>query len=112
MVCTETTQAVLAQAHQTETAARQRRLFEQAPGFIIIMRGTEHTVEFVNDAHRAVFGSHNWVGKTIRQAFPSIEGQGFFEVLDRVYQTGETYEATSTPVHYQRSPELLARHDI
>ena len=54
----------------------------------------------------------DWVGKTIRQAFPSIEGQGFFEVLDRVYQTGDTYEATSTPVHYQRSPELLPRHDI
>ena len=108
VVCTETTQAVLAQARQTEAAARQRRLFEQAPGFIIIMRGPDHTVEFVNDAHRAVFGSHNWVGKTIRQAFPSIEGQGFFEVLDRVYLIGETYEATSRPVHYQRSPELLA----
>ena len=108
VVCTETTQAVLAQARQTEAAARQRRLFEQAPGFIIIMRGPEHAVEFVNDAHRAVFGSQDWVGKTIRQAFPSIEGQGFFEVLDRVYQTGDTYEATSTPVHYQRSPELVA----
>jgi PAS domain-containing protein len=108
VVCTETTQAVLAHARQTQTAIRQLRLFEQAPGFIIIMGGPEHKVEFVNHAHRAVFGSQEWVGKTIRQAFPSIEGQGFFEVLDRVYQTGETYEATSTPVHYQRSPGLVA----
>ena len=52
-VCTETTQQALAVRRQREAQDRQRRLFEQAPGFIIIMRGSDHIVEFVNDAHRA-----------------------------------------------------------
>ena len=75
--CIETTQQALAARRQLEAQERQRRLFEQAPGFIIIMRGPDHVVEFVNDAHRAVFGSEDWLGKPVREAFPSIAGQGF-----------------------------------
>jgi hypothetical protein len=73
-------------------ATRQARLFEQAPGFIIIMGGPTHLVEFVNDAHRTSFNSGGWIGKSIRQAFPSIDGQGFFEALDEVYRSGKSFE--------------------
>ncbi len=69
------------------------------------MRGPGHIVEFVNDAHRAVFNSHGWTGKPIREAFPSIEGQGFFERLDKVFETGETYEAHAQPVRYKRTAD-------
>ena len=75
--CIETTQQALAARRQLEAQERQRRLFEQAPGFIIIMRGPDHVVEFVNDAHRTVFDSEDWLGKSVREAFPSIAGQGF-----------------------------------
>ena len=105
VVCTETTEAVLSRKRATDIALRQRRLFEQAPGFIIIMRGSEHVVEFVNDAHRAVFNSDNWTGKTIREAFPSIAGQGFFEQLDRVFATGDTFQANATAVRYRRTQD-------
>ncbi|RYG34813.1 MAG: PAS domain S-box protein, partial [Burkholderiales bacterium] len=84
--------------------ARQYRLFEQAPGFIVIMNGPQHVVEFVNDAHRELFGSRDWVGKTMREAFPSIAGQGFFEILDRVYASGETFRVTAAEVRYRRGP--------
>jgi two-component sensor histidine kinase len=105
VTCTETTRAVLAEHRRTEETARQRRLFEQAPGFIIIMRGPNHVVEFVNDVHRTGFGSDGWVGLTIREAFPSIAGQGFFEILDDVYATGRTFETQEAPVTYQRHPD-------
>lgn len=105
VVCTETTQTVLAEKRRTEEASRQRRLFEQAPGFIIAMRGPDHVVEFVNDAHKALFGSEGWVGRSIRDAFPSIAGQGFFELLDEVYATGETYRAEAVDVTFQRRAE-------
>jgi PAS domain S-box-containing protein len=104
VVCTETTRTVLAEQRRAEEADRQRRLFEQAPGFIIIMRGTNHVVEFVNDAHKQLFGSENWTGRPIAEAFPSIAGQGFFQLLDRVYVTGETYHADAVDVTYERSP--------
>lgn len=101
----ETTDKIIAQRRVADAAARQQRLFEQAPGFIIIMRGPEHVVEFVNDAHKHTFGSDDWVGRSLRDAFPSIAGQGFFEQLDQVYRTGETYEADAVNVSFQRSSD-------
>jgi PAS domain S-box-containing protein len=68
------------------------------------MRGQEHVVEFVNREHRRLFDSDNWPGKPIRAAFPDLAGQGFFEMLDAVYATGETLKAHSAPVRY-RQPE-------
>jgi PAS domain S-box-containing protein len=104
-VVVETTERVLSERRLAEASARQRRYFEQAPGFIILMSGPEHIVEFVNETHRQVFGSADWLGKTIRDAFPSIAGQGFFERLDRVYASGEAFLADSAEVRFQRSPE-------
>jgi PAS domain S-box-containing protein len=95
----------LLEAARGHLATRQARLFEQAPGFIIIMGGPAHIVEFVNDAHRSAFNSAGWIGKPIREAFPSIDGQGFFESLDEVYRSGKTFEAHGTEVRYRRTPD-------
>ena len=65
------------------------------------MQGRDHVVEFVNDAHRNLFNSHDWVGKPIREAFPAIRGQGFYELLDQVYATGVTMRASAAEVHFQ-----------
>ena len=103
VVCTETTETVLAERRQAEETERQRRLFEQAPGFIIVMHGPDHVVEFINDTHRRIFNSASWIGKPIRDAFPSIAGQGFYELLDRVYATGQLYETAGAEVRYRRT---------
>jgi PAS domain-containing protein len=70
--CQEITERSLAQRQRLEEQERQGRAFEKAPGFIIVMRGPEHTVEFVNNAHRRLFASRDWKGKTIREAFPGL----------------------------------------
>jgi len=102
----EATQKVLGERRDAAIKARQQRLFEQAPSFIVTMSGVEHRVDFVNDAHRALFGSHDWVGKTIREAFPSLADPGFFRKLDAVYAQGEVFEASAAEVRYQRKPDL------
>lgn len=38
------------------TLGRDRRMFDQAPGFITILRGPDHVFEFVNEAFRRSFG--------------------------------------------------------
>jgi len=103
VVCTETTQQVLAEQRLAEQVKRQRRLFELAPSFIAIMNGPDHVFEFVNEAYRRLVGGRDLVGKAVREALPEIEGQGFFELLDTVYRTGERYVAEHIPVHLQRS---------
>jgi PAS domain S-box-containing protein len=103
--CTETTEKVLAQRRRVAEAERLRRMFELAPGAISILRGPEHVVEFVNLAHRRMFGSENWIGKPMRDAFPDLAGQGYLELLDRVFATGERHVGTSVPIVYRRSPD-------
>jgi PAS domain S-box-containing protein len=103
-VCTETTDEVRRSKGMVAERERQRRQFEQAPGFVIIMRGADHVVEFLNNEHRRLFASDDWIGKTIHEAFPSIADQGFFDLLDRVLETGQPFRADGTEVRYRRSP--------
>jgi PAS domain S-box-containing protein len=102
-VVIETTDRVRADRQLASERERLLQAFEQAPGFIISMRGPEHRVEFVNAAHRRAFNSDGWVGRTIREAFPEIEGQGFFEMLDRVYATGQRFVATAEPATFTQA---------
>jgi len=104
-VCTETTARVLAERNTAAAIQRQRRQFEQAPGFICILGGPDHVFEFVNETHRRLFGSDDWVGKAVRLAFPDLAGQGFYELLDQVHATGERVVAYGAPVRYRVSPE-------
>ena len=102
VIASETTATVLAEKRRAAEAQRQRTLFEQAPGFVIIMRGPEHVVEFVNREHRRLFNSDSWTGKPIRVAFPDISGQGFFDLLDEVFATGLTRRVDAAPARYRQ----------
>jgi PAS domain S-box-containing protein len=81
---------------------RLRGLFEQAPGFMCVLRGPEHMFELANAAYTRLVGQRDLAGKTVRQAFPEVEGQGFFEMLDAVYRTGEPVTGQSQPILLQR----------
>ncbi|MBS0642471.1 MAG: PAS domain-containing protein [Proteobacteria bacterium] len=83
---------------------RQQQVFEQAPGFICTMSGPDHVFTFVNAAHRRLFNSADWIGKPAREAFPEGVGQGFFELLDKVYATGVRYTAHAAPI--RQRPDL------
>ncbi|KQT35324.1 diguanylate cyclase [Sphingomonas sp. Leaf412] len=91
--CTEITDQVLAERRRAADTQRQRRLFEQAPGFITILHGPDHVYEFANATYRRLFGDRAFVGRAVRDVFPELAGQGFNELLDRVYRTGERFVA-------------------
>ncbi|MGN7293310.1 PAS domain-containing protein [Rhizobium sp. SAFR-030] len=70
-----------------------RSLFEQAPGFMAVLHGPEHIFEITNAAYETVVGRGGLSGRTVRDALPDLVGQGFYELLDKVYRTGESYSA-------------------
>lgn len=105
-VCTETTGKVFAERRLAAEQERQRRLFEQAPGFIAILNGPDHVFEFVNASYARLFSAdRGFRGKPVREAFPELAGQGFYEKLDRVYTTGERFIGEEVPIRLQPSPE-------
>jgi PAS domain S-box-containing protein len=83
---------------------RLRQLFEQSPSFIAVLRGPEHRFELVNPGYMQIVAHRPVVGKAVREAVPEVEGQGFFELLDRVYATGEPFVGQSVPITIQRTP--------
>ena len=68
-------------------------LLEKVPAFMAITRGPAHVFEFANATFHQLSGPRPLLGKTMLEAFPEIAGQGFIELLDRVYRTGEPFQA-------------------
>jgi PAS domain S-box-containing protein len=100
--CSETTEEVKARASLREEHERLRELFQQAPGFMAVVRGPDHVFEITNASYQELVGFRDLIGKPVREALPEVEGQGFFELLDRSYRTGEPYVAQSLPLVVQR----------
>jgi signal transduction histidine kinase/CheY-like chemotaxis protein len=71
--------------------ARLRELFSQAPAAIATLSGPEHVFETANRHYLRLVGNRSIIGKPIREALPEMEGQGIFELLDAVFQSGEPF---------------------
>ncbi|MFM5916243.1 MAG: sensor histidine kinase [Novosphingobium sp.] len=71
--------------------ARMRTTVEQAPGFVAILMGPQHRFELANAAYRGLVGDRDLLGKSVAEALPEVVDQGFVQLLDNVYLTGESY---------------------
>lgn len=88
---------------RTRERDRVRDLFRQAPSFMCILAGPELRFELVNDAYLQLVGHRDLIGLPVREALPEIEGQGFFELLEGVFSSGEAFVGRNMPVTIQRS---------
>jgi PAS domain-containing protein len=109
VVCTETTEQVLSGQKATRDVERLTQLFQQAPGFMAVLRGPDHIFELVNPAYTKLVGRSQLIGHPIRAVFPDIEGQGFFERLDSVFASGEAYAAFGAPIILQATTDSPAQ---
>ena len=102
---TEVTEAVNARKiiETNERLLEQERkslhdFFTQAPAVLAILKGPEHVFEFANPAYLELIGNRDIINKSLLEALPEIAGQGFSEMLDNVYKTGDTFTGKETPV--------------
>jgi PAS domain S-box-containing protein len=87
-------------------------LFEQAPGFICVLKGPEHVFDLANGAYRRLVGNRELAGRSIREVLPDVEGQGFFELLDKVYQTGKPVVGQSVQLELKETPSKIVTRFI
>jgi signal transduction histidine kinase len=87
---------------------RLRELFQQAPGFMCILRGPRHIFELTNDAFMRLVGNRSLLNRPAIDALPEVEAQGLITLLDQVYETGEAYFARGVPLTFQRGPDEAA----
>ncbi|MFC5459852.1 PAS domain-containing protein [Massilia niabensis] len=84
--------------------ARMADIFRQAPAFMCVLDGPDHVFELINERYLQLVGNRDLVGQAVRDALPEVEGQGFIELLDEVYRTGEPFTGTDMPIMLQRHP--------
>jgi signal transduction histidine kinase len=101
-------------ADKSKAAAQERwqALFDQAPGFICILRGPDHVFDYANKRYLELIGERDIIGRPVRLALPEIEPQGFFELLDDVYNSGHSHAGVATPVVLERSPSEVRYVDF
>lgn len=75
-----------------------RNVFMQTPAVICILKGPQHVYTLANKQYNEIVGNRELLGKPVREALPEFEGQGFFELLDEVYQTGKPFYGNEVPV--------------
>jgi PAS domain-containing protein len=76
-------------AHVDEERVRLADVFRQAPAFMCVLRGPDHIFEMANERYFQLVGRRDIIGKSVRDALPEVEGQGYFELIEQVYLTGE-----------------------
>ncbi len=88
--------------HHQRAENRLRQLFEQAPGFMTMLRGPNHVFELVNAAYYQLVGHRDIVGKGVIEALPEVEGQGYVDLLDQVYASGKPFVGKEMLMRLQR----------
>jgi hypothetical protein len=95
VVCAETTATVTAERRMAAQMERHQRLFDQAPSFMAMLEGPEHRFSFVNAAYMRLVGDRPVIEKTVARALPDAAAQGYVNLLDRVFQSGEAFTSSA-----------------
>ncbi|HXN17655.1 MAG TPA: histidine kinase [Candidatus Binatus sp.] len=86
---------------------RMRDLLMRAPSAIGITAGPLHRWVYVNMARATMAGRtqlEDFVGKTVRESYPELVGQPFFDALDGVYSTGVPFIGKELKATFNRGP--------
>ena len=87
-----------------EELHRMREMFARSPSFSALLQGPEHRFVLTNPAYHQLIGHRNVIGLPVREAVPEVEGQGFLELLDNVFTTGEPFVGKDVRIVLQRTP--------
>ncbi|MES3022127.1 MAG: PAS domain S-box protein [Pseudomonadota bacterium] len=74
-----------------------REMFDQAPGFMALLTGPEHTFTLANQAYLDLVGNRDVIGKSVAEILPEAVEQGFVELLNDLFATGKPYRGASLP---------------
>ncbi|WP_162910650.1 PAS domain-containing protein [Hymenobacter oligotrophus] len=70
---------------------RLREILRQSPAMIASVEGPNHRFAFTNPGYDAMVGQRARPGATVAECLPELAAQGFVELLDEVYRTGQPH---------------------
>jgi len=91
VVCLEVTKQVRARAEIAAAEQRLRDVVEQTTLAVAVLEGPDHVYSLVSPRYAAFGGARQYVGRPIAEVLSELRPSGIFDVIDRVYRTGEPY---------------------
>lgn len=72
-----------------------QNIFQHLPAATAVLEGPEHKFILANKAYEKLFNrkEKDILGKCISEVFPELKGTSSFELLDRVFENGESFSA-------------------
>lgn len=107
--CTETTRAAALRDAQRVERSGFLQIFEVALGAVALLSGPDHIFRFANADYLQLVGHRDVIGKPVRAALPEVVAQGFVDILDKVYRTGESHTGRNIPITLQGHPDAPPR---
>jgi PAS domain S-box-containing protein len=86
-----------------EQVRRLREMFVRSPSFSALLQGPDHRFVLTNPAYQQLIGHRDAIGLTVRETIPEVERQGFIDLLDSVFATGEAFVGKDVEVVLPRS---------
>lgn len=80
------------------------QMFAHAPGFMALVTGPDHRFELTNPNYQKVIGHREVIGRTVGEVLTDAVAQGYLDLLDQVYRTGEAHRADSALYAVQAEP--------
>ncbi|MCZ2497614.1 PAS domain-containing protein [Xylophilus sp. Kf1] len=93
-------------ARRNLIAERERfaKLFEQSPSFMAMLEGPDHRITLANPSYLKLVGHRPLLGRTMAEAMPDAVEQGYVELLDAVFSTGEPFSTYGSLYEVQAQP--------
>ncbi|MEE2850596.1 MAG: PAS domain S-box protein [Pseudomonadota bacterium] len=80
------------------------QMFAHAPGFMALVTGPDHRFELTNPNYQKVIGHREVIGRTVGEVLTDAVAQGYLDLLDQVYRSGEPHRAESARYAVQAEP--------
>jgi len=78
-------------------------LFSQASVALALLKGEDMLIELVNPQMLEILGKdEDIIGKKLKDAIPELITQGFYEILQSVFETGKPYKSTKQIVAFEK----------
>lgn len=100
--------AVKIEANNQRLEAERKRLTDMlmnAPGFVAVLNGPDHTIQFCNEACYRLVSHREVLGLPVREALPELNEQGHLDFLNDVFETGEPVYGRQRAFAVRRTPD-------
>jgi PAS domain S-box-containing protein len=108
VMATDVTERALARQKLALSERNLRNTILKAPVAMCIFKGPGHIVEIANERMIELWGrtAPEVMNKPIFEGLPEARDQGFEQLLDGVYNTGETFVAQGLPINLPRDGKV------